>query len=119
MTGSVENLKNSFIRSTDKGSGDIFNIRIDPETKKSLKLVFIKLMNKIIEVAQAEQVFCQEMFYPNQNTIVKSASEIGSNAQDNNQNMNNSLTRAGSVNSLQSANTNVSRNSNESSKAEL
>jgi hypothetical protein len=62
-TGSMENLKGSIIKSFDKShQNEAFTIRIDAQTKDTLKLVFTKLMNQISQTVQAEQQFCQEFF---------------------------------------------------------
>lgn len=62
-TGSMENLKGSIIKSFDKShQNEAFTIRIDAQTKETLKLVFTKLMNQLSQTVQAEQQFCQEFF---------------------------------------------------------
>lgn len=62
-TASMENLKGSLIRSLDKShASDVFSIRVDQQTKETLKMVFIKLLNQLSAAVQNEQTFCQEFF---------------------------------------------------------
>lgn len=59
----MDNLKGSFVRFSDKGHiSDNFSIKIDPETKKTLKGVFIKLLSQLTNAVLFEQTFCQEFF---------------------------------------------------------
>jgi hypothetical protein len=110
----MDNLKGTF--RVDKNTGDPFSVRVDTQTKDTLKLVFVKLLNHITNKVQAEQIFCQEFFNPqSQHQIVKSDSRQSNNAMKNNE-----LKRTGSSNSLQSsASTNISKQSNDSAKIEL
>lgn len=61
----MENIKGSFIKPFDKNHpGDTtFVIRVDQQTKETLKAVFMKLMNQLTSSVNNEQVFCQEFFY--------------------------------------------------------
>ena len=111
----MDNLKGSF--RIDKNTGDPFSIRIDSQTKETLKLVFIKLLNQITGIVQAEQLFCQEFFNPCSSSPNNNISKSDSNTTANNQQ---SLQRNNSSSSLQSsASTNISKQSNESSKIDL
>lgn len=57
----MDNLKGSKLDKTYT-TGEFFTVRIDADSKKMLKLVFIKLLNQIGSAVQAEQAFCQEFF---------------------------------------------------------
>ncbi len=60
---SMENLKGSLIRSSEKSSSSgTFSVKIDQKTKEMLKLVFIKLLNQLSGAVQSEQTFCQDFF---------------------------------------------------------
>ena len=111
-TGSIDNLKGTL--RIDKYAGDPFSIRIDAQNKETLKLVFIKLLNQVTSMIQAEQFFCQEFFNPTSLSHLSKSDSQTSNEKNKN------FQRTGSSNSLQSsASTNVSRQSGESSKIEL
>ena len=112
----MDNLKGSLFRSIDKNNtNESFTIRIDSQTKETLKLVFIKLLNQISGVVQAEQTFCQEFF----NSSVARSKHESESGGGGGGGGNASISRTGSSNSLQSTNTNASRISNESTKLEL
>lgn len=103
----MENLKGSLIRSLEKShSGEIFVVKIDKDTKEMLKLVFIKLLNKISDAVAAEQMFCQEFF----NTKINKPEEnLNTSVQVSSNNPPKVLNRAMSSASISSSSTNSSR----------
>lgn len=58
----MESLKGSFLRNDKSHTGDQFLIKIDAQTKDTLKLVFTKLLNQLSISIMNEQTFCQEFF---------------------------------------------------------
>lgn len=58
----MESLKGTFLRPDKSHTGDQFLIKIDAQTKDTLKLVFTKLLNQLSISIMNEQTFCQEFF---------------------------------------------------------
>lgn len=59
----MENVRGSMIRSMDKSHhGEILGNKTDQENKKTLKMIFMKLLNQLTSAVANEQVFCQEFF---------------------------------------------------------
>jgi hypothetical protein len=114
----MDNIKGTLIRS-DKAhypGGDFFSIKIDQQTKETLKLVFIKLLNQLTNAVQAEQLFCQEFFRTaksEENTSLVgsvSANSTSNNSHTNNNQLHtNQLSRYPSEASITSTSTNNSK----------
>lgn len=59
----MENIKGSMIRSLDKSHyGETLGQKNDQENKKTLKMIFMKLLNQLTSIVASEQSFCQEFF---------------------------------------------------------
>lgn len=123
----MDNLKGA--KGLDKSyalGGDFFSVKIDLPTKDMLKLVFIKLLNQISSVVQAEQSFCQEFFATRTQTPVSSnnsssdaVSRQNSNISNGHNNSQQPLARYPSESSLTSSSTSASKQTQQDSKMEL
>jgi hypothetical protein len=108
----MENLKGSFIRPFDKShGGEIFSVRIDQQTKETLKAVFIKLLNQISTNVQLEQTFCNEFFTTKKQKFDDNVS-TSTTSNNNNSNQPNQLSRNPSLSSG-SSNSAINRTQNE------
>lgn len=59
----MENIRGSMIRSLDKSHhGESLGQKTDQENKKTLKMIFMKLLNQLTSTVANEQVFCHEFF---------------------------------------------------------
>lgn len=60
---SMENIRGSMIRSLDKShNGETLGQKTDQENKKTLKMIFMKLLNQLTSTVASEQTFCNEFF---------------------------------------------------------
>jgi hypothetical protein len=109
----MENLKGSFIRPFDKShGGEVFSVRIDQQTKETLKAVFIKLLNQISTNVQVEQTFCNEFFTTKKQKHEDSVSTSTTSNNNNSSNQPNQLSRNPSFSSG-SSNSAINKNLNE------